>query len=138
MRRQQYLASVLSEAIELQIPSIVPSTMARGRRPCRNDVECYLGAGWRAEARDLATTPRVLRRERGLPLPRAGLRRPPLRPGRAARRRLVPDRERGADLRSLASPLATDLDDRSRDTHDRCPPRARLRGDERLLLRRDR
>ena len=44
--------------------------------------------------------------ERDLPLPRAGARRPPLRAGRAARRRLVPHRERCRDLRPLAPTVA--------------------------------
>ncbi len=59
-----------------------------------------------ALARVACPRPGVLRRERGLPLPRAGVRRAPVRTRRAARRRLAPDRERGRDLRALATAVA--------------------------------
>ena len=95
----------------------------------------------RAEPRAGSVTPpaRVLRRQRRLPLPRAGVRRAPLRARRAARRRLAPDRQRSRDVRALAAAVARV---RAADGADRgglvVALGVRLRRDERLLLRRDR
>ena len=49
---------------------------------------------------------RLLRRQRGLPLPRAGLRGAPVRARRRARRRLAADRLRRARLRAVAPAVA--------------------------------
>src|SRR4051794_593410 len=80
----------------------------------------------------------LLPRQRGLPLPRAGVRRAAVRARRRARRRVAADRLGGARLRPLAQALA-----RVRRPGRRGPPAAaRLGGgagrDERLLLRRHR
>src|SRR4249920_3056380 len=56
----------------------------------------------------------VLRRERGVPLPRAGVRGAAVRPGGAARRRLAADRERGGGVRALAPAVAPAAWGRSR------------------------
>ena len=80
----------------------------------------------------------VLRRQRGLPLPRAGIRRAPLRAGRAARRRLAADRHRRRRLRALAEAVARAARARPSRSSDRGRDGRRPGGHERLLLHRHR
>src|SRR3712207_7372038 len=60
---------------------------------------------------------RVLRRQRRLPLPRAGVRGAALRPGGRARRRVAADRRGGGDLRALAPPVADRKSTRLNSSH---------------------
>ena len=113
LRRQKRHDSLVHVACCTLIPLIDPSSMAERLRPCR----CVRipGPPRRADA------PRgVLRRQRGLPLPRAGVRRAPVRAGRAARRRLAQDRQRGAGLRTLAAALAAARRPGSRGSEGSC------------------
>src|SRR5215210_6845284 len=80
----------------------------------------------------------LLRRQRGLPLPRPRVRRPALRAGGRAGRGVAADRVGGRGLRALAAPVAC-----VRKAGPVRPPAAdrvgrRARRDERLLLRGDR
>ena len=88
--------------------------------------------------RTASPAPRLLRRQRDLPLPRPGLRRPPVRPRRGPRRRVAADRLRRARLRAVAAPVARVR----RARPPRPPARAglgrRAGAHELLLLRRDR
>ena len=85
-----------------------------------------------------ATAARLLRRQRGVPLPRAGVRRAALRPGGRARRRVAADRSGRGRLRGLAPAVArlrAHVDGRA--AH-RARVGRRARRDEHLLLPRDR
>ena len=80
----------------------------------------------------------VLRRQRGVPLPRAGVRGAAVRAGGAARCRVAADHERGGRVRGLAPAVAFAASGRRIDGAAGGGARGRARGDEQLLLRGDR
>ena len=82
--------------------------------------------------------PGVFRRKRRLPLPGAGLRRTPVRAGRAARRGLAANRQRRARIRRLAPALAAAVGGGRLDPAPARGARGRAGRDEQLLLRGDR
>ena len=114
----------------------MPRTRRRCRRGARRDENRPSRARSR-RTRDGATAA-LLRRKRRLPLPRACVRGAPLRPRRASRSRMAADRERSRGLRALATTVARTRPIGPRRARDRRRARGRLRGDERVLLRRDR
>ena len=84
------------------------------------------------------TAPRLLRRQRDLPLPRPGLRGAAVRPRRRPRRRVAADRLRRARVRALAPPVAAVGAPRPLRPDAAAPVGRRPRGHELLLLRRHR
>ena len=80
----------------------------------------------------------LFRRERGVPLPRAGVRGAVVRPGGAARRRVAADRQRGRRVRGVAPAVALAAPGRPRHRAACCGARGRARRNEQLLLRGDR
>ena len=82
--------------------------------------------------------PRLLRRQRRLPLPRTGVRRAPLRPRRRARRRLAADRCGRAVFALWRRPWRCSDGSTSAAGDGRSLRGARARRDERLLLPGDR
>src|SRR5437899_3040804 len=81
---------------------------------------------------------RLLHGERGFPLPRPGVCRPPLPGGGRPRRRLAARRQRRRGLRGVAPTLAAHAAPGVRPAAHPGGTRHRARGDERLLLPVDR
>ena len=105
-------------------------------RPCARDPVCLPAAA--PQRRRAAAPARLFRRQRGLPLPRPVVRRSALRTGRRARGCVASHRGGGGGLRALATSLANAGEARPGRVAPGRVPRARLRADERGLLRRDR
>ena len=80
----------------------------------------------------------LFRGKRRVPLPRAGLRRAAVHPGRADRRGLASHRQRGDRIRRVAPAVAPAHERRPRHRATRDRPRRRARGHEPVLLRGDR